>query len=52
MAQQVLADFFKPNQPLHSIGLLIVSQLENVLNDFRPNLDVLRVGHIRALLYF
>ena len=42
---KVLDDFSKPNQPFNSISPLRVSQLENVLNDFKPNLDVLRVEH-------
>ena len=50
MAQQVLDDFFKPNQPLRFYQFAQrASQLENMLNDFRPNLDVLQVGDTYAL---
>ena len=46
MAQQVRHNFFKPNQPFQFDQLpQRVSQLENVLNDFRPNLGLLRVEH-------
>ena len=48
--QQVQDDFFKLNQPLQLNHFAQrVSQLENVLNDFRSNLDVLRVEHTCAL---
>ena len=50
MTQQVLDDFFKPNQPLQFNQLAQrVSQMENVSNDLRLNLDLLRVKHTCAL---
>ena len=50
MVQQDLDDFFELNQQFQfSQFAQRVSQRENVLNDFRPNLDVLRVEHTCAL---
>ena len=47
MAQQVLEDFLKPLQ--FDQFAQRVSQLENLLNAFGPNLGVLRVEHTCAL---
>ena len=49
MAQRVLDNFFKPNQP-HQFDLFAQRvQLKNMLNDFRRNLNVLLVEHKCAL---
>ena len=50
MAQQVLDDFLKPNQPLEFDQFCSENfSTGNVLNDFRPNLNVIQVEHTSAL---